>query len=168
MLFSLCPRCTQKCCLSRDVALFAADSAPKSVFCWGGAALSARKSVVFSGMLPSQHPKVLRFQGFCSLCTRCVFDNVFLFGSMPSTTLIGQTPFMGRSCGPIWGIFFYVRKRSHIPPTPFSRPMSQRSQRHRKTTRKHIKKLSLQTRGRSTITRQQPITLHELIPGRIF
>ena len=54
------------------------------------------------------------------------------------------------------GIFFDVRKGGHIPPTPSSRPMSQRSQRHRKTTGIHIKKLSLQTRGRNTITRQQP------------
>ena len=139
------------------------------LFFQGCCALCTQKCCFFSGILPSLHPKVLLFSRDLArsapksaaffagiLLAPLFFDYVFLFGSMASTARIGQTPFMGRSCGPIRGIFFDVRKGGHIPPTPSSRPMSQRNQQHRRTTRIHIKKLSLQTRGRSTITRQQP------------
>ena len=124
-------------------------------------------------MLPSLHPKVLFSSGIFSpgillALHPLFFDYVFLFGSVASTTRIGQTPFMGRSCGPIRGIFFDVRKGGHIPPTPSSRPMSQRSQRHRRTARIHIKKLSLQMRGRNTITRQQPHYITQINSREIF
>ena len=148
MLLSLCPRCTQNVVFPGMLR----SLHPKVLFFFFGILPSPLpKVLLFSRDFARSAPKSAVFQGFCSLRTRC-----FLTSSCLAPWLAQLELDKPPCCGPIQGIFFDVRKGGHIPTTPSSRPMSQRKQRHRRTTRIHIKKLSLESRGRNTITRQQP------------
>ena len=135
--------------------MFALFCTPKYCFFFQGfCPLRTPKVLLFPGILARSAPKSAAFlQGFCSLRTRVFLTTSSCLAPWLAQLELDKPPFMGRSCGPILGIFFDVRKGGHIPPTPSSRPMSQRNQRHRRTTRKHSRNLNLQTR---TTTRQQP------------
>ena len=135
--------------LSRDVAL----SAPKSAVLFSGI-FESKSAVFFPGILLALHPLFLTM----SSCLAPWLAQLNL----------DKPPSWAAAAAQSRRIFFDVSKGGHIPPTPSSGPMSQRSQRHRRTTRIHIQNLSLQTRGRNTITRQQPHYITQFNSREIF